>query len=129
MQKKIKRGDPLASDGFVDYVKKVQIERGTLWRQKKIRKKSRTVPKKKSKKSKGGDSVVPSGFVGYLEEGLHKICLGLFAGLGALGGFRIVSKKWTDQCEAEEKKGHCYSRAFFLKRKTRRLKITENKQW
>ena len=26
---------------------------------------------KKSKKSKGGDSVVPSGFVGYLEKGLH----------------------------------------------------------
>ena len=32
------------------------------------------------------------------------MCLGLFAGLGALGGFSNVSKKWTDQCEAEEKK-------------------------
>ena len=35
-------------------------------------------------------------------------------------------KKWTDQCEdcsLKKKKGHCYSRAFFLKRKTRRLKI------
>ena len=60
---------------------------------------------------------------------MKKVCtefaLALFAGLGALGGFRIVSKKWTDQCEAEEKKGHCYSRAFFLKRKTRRLKMRE----
>ena len=43
----------------------------------------------------------------------------------ALGGFSIVSKKWTDQCEdcSLKKKSHCYSRAFFLKRKTRRLKI------
>ena len=42
----------------------------------------------------------------------------------ALGGFRMVSKKWTDQCEdcSLKKKRHCYSRAFFLKRKTRRLK-------
>ena len=34
----------------------------------------------------------------------------------ASGGFRIVSKKWTDQCEdcsLKKKKGHCYSRAFF----------------
>ena len=52
--KKIKRGDPLASDGFVDYVKIVQNERGTLWKQKKIRKKSRTVPKKNRKNRKGG---------------------------------------------------------------------------
>ena len=54
MQKQIKRGDPLASDGFVDYVTKVQIERGTLWRQKIFRKKSRTVPKKNRKNRKGG---------------------------------------------------------------------------
>ena len=36
-----------------------------------------------------------------------------------------MSEKWTDQCEdcsLKKKKGHCYSRAFFLKRKTRRLK-------
>ena len=49
----------------------------------------------------------------------------------AVGGFRIVSKKWTDQCEdcslkKKRKKGHCYSRAFFLKRKTRRLKRLSN---
>ena len=67
MQKKIKRGDPLASDGFVDYVKKVQNERGDPLETKKISKKSRTVPKKIER----GDSVVPSGFVGYLEKGLH----------------------------------------------------------
>ena len=51
---KIKRGDPLASDGFVDYVKKVQNERGDPLETKKFSKKNRTVPKKKSKKSKGG---------------------------------------------------------------------------
>ena len=59
----------------------------------------------------------------------------------ALGGFRNVSKKWTDQCEvcglkkkkvtakkenAPTKNGHCYSRACFLKRKTRRLKMKQN---
>ena len=67
---KIKRGDPLASDGFVDYVKKVQNERGDPLETKKFSKKSRTVPKK-IEKIERGDSVVPSGFVGYLEKGLH----------------------------------------------------------
>ena len=70
MQKKIKRGDPLASDGFVDYVKKVQNERRDPLERKKFSKKSRTVPKK-IEKIERGDSVVPSGFVGYLEKGLH----------------------------------------------------------
>ena len=37
---------------------------GTLYRQKKFRKKRRTVPKK----IETGDSLVPSGFVGYLEK-------------------------------------------------------------
>ena len=37
----------------------------TLWRQKNFRKQSRTVPKKKFER---GDSLVPSGFVGYLEK-------------------------------------------------------------
>ena len=49
----------------------------------------------------------------------------------ALDGFRIVSKKWTDQCEdcsLKKKKGHCYSRAFFLKRIKRRLKTCRNVQ-
>ena len=67
MQKQIKREDPLASDGYVDYVKKVRNERGTLWRQKIFRKKSHSAEKKIER----GDSVVPSGFVGYLEKGLH----------------------------------------------------------
>ena len=64
--------------------------------------KSRTVPKKIER----GDSLVPCGFVGYLEkvknergDPLHSVCLGPLDGLGALGGFRIVSRKWTDQCE------------------------------
>ena len=70
MQKKIKRGDPLASDGFVDYVKKIQNEKGDPLETKKISKKSRTVPKKIDKIERG-DSVVPSAFVGHLEKGLH----------------------------------------------------------
>ena len=69
MQKKIKRGDPLASDGFVDNVKKVQNERGDPLETKKIRKKVAQC-QKKIKKIERGDSVVPSGFVGYLEKGL-----------------------------------------------------------
>ena len=53
--KKIKRGDPLASVGFVSYVKKVKNERGDPLETKKFSKKSRTVPKKNEKKnSKGG---------------------------------------------------------------------------
>ena len=48
--KKIKKGDPLASAGFVGYVKKVKNERGTLWRQKKFEKKSHSA----EKNSKGG---------------------------------------------------------------------------
>ena len=67
---KNQKGDPLSSDGFVDYVKKVQNERGGPLETKKISKKSRTVPKK-IEKIERGDSVVPSGFVGYLEKGLH----------------------------------------------------------
>ena len=51
---KIKRGDPLGSDGFVDYVKKVKNERGTLWRQKKFAKKKSHSAEKKFEKSKGG---------------------------------------------------------------------------
>ena len=34
-----------------------------------------------------------------MKGGPFAVSLGPFAGLGALGGFRIVSKKWTDQCE------------------------------
>ena len=48
------------------------------------------------------------------------------AGFG-LSGFRSFSKKWTDRCEPEEKKGHCKSREFFFKRKKRRLKNTDEK--
>ena len=56
----------------------------------------------------------------------------------ALGGLGLRCcaqdcKKWTDQCEdcsLKKKKGHCYSRAFFLKRKTRRLKTShERPKW
>ena len=77
-------------------------ERGDPLETKKFSRKSRTVPKKIEK----GDSLAPSGFVGYLEkvknergDPLHEVCLGPFGGLGALGNFRIVSKKWIDQCE------------------------------
>ena len=73
-----------------------------LWRQKIFEKKVAQCRKKIGR----GDSLVPSGFVGYLKnvknergDALHSVCLGPLDGLGALGGFRIVSKKWTDQCE------------------------------
>ena len=72
---------------------------GILWRQKKFRKKVAQCRKKIEK----GDSLVPSSFVGYLEKVKNErgtLCTKFaLAGLGALGGFRIVSKKWTDQCE------------------------------
>ena len=47
--KKIKRGDPLASAGFVGYVKKVKKMKGGPSGDKKIFEKSRIVPKKNSK--------------------------------------------------------------------------------
>ena len=75
------------------------------------------------KKIERGDPLGMSGFVGYVKKVKNdrgtlwtKFAL-------ALGGFRIVSKKWTDQCEdcsLKKKKSHCYSRAFFLKRKGKR---------
>ena len=71
MPKKIKRGDPLASAGFVGYVKKVKNERGDPLETKKFSKKKSHNAEKKRKKIERGD----------------------------LGGFRIVYKKWTDQCE------------------------------
>ena len=59
--KKIKKGDPLASAGFVGYGKNVKKEKGDpLKTPRNFRKKSCTVPKKKS--------LVPSGFVEYLEK-------------------------------------------------------------
>ena len=58
-----------------------------------------------AEKNQKGDPLVSAGFVGYLEkvknergDPLHWVCF-VPAGLGALGGFRIVPKKWTDQCE------------------------------
>ena len=72
---------------------------GVLWRQKIFRKKIAQC----RKKLKGGTLSVPSGFVGYLEKvkkgGTFGLSLpGSDLALG-VGGFRIVSKKWTNQCE------------------------------
>ena len=72
---------------------------GTLWRQKKFEKK---VAQCRKKIKRGGDSLVPSGFVGYLEKVKNErgtFALSLPWPDLALGGFRIVCKKWTDQCE------------------------------
>ena len=73
------------------------------------------------KKTRRVDPLGMSGFVGFLEKVKNergdlwtKFAL-------ALGGFRIVSKK-SEDC-SQKKKSHCYSRAFFLKRKTHRLQI------
>ena len=123
-RKKIRRGDPLVSAGFVGYVKKVKNERRDPLETEKISKKVAQCRQKIGR----GDSLVSSGFVGYLEKVETKggpFALSLPWPLGrtwllrwfqALAGFRIVSKKWTDQCEdcsLKKKNSHCYSRAFF----------------
>ena len=66
--KKNKRGDPLASAGFVGYVKKVKHEKGDPLETKKISRKKSHSAEKKTKKNRKGGSLVPSGFVGYLEK-------------------------------------------------------------
>ena len=51
------------------------------------------------KKNQKGDPLVSSGFVGYLEK-VKKERGNLWTEFAlALGSLRIVSKKWTDQCE------------------------------
>ena len=69
MQKKIKRGDPFkkVQNERGDPFKKVQNERGDPLETKIFQKKVAQCRKKIER----GDSVVPSGFVGYLEKGLH----------------------------------------------------------
>ena len=56
---KTRKGDPSLSSGSVGYVKKVINQRETLWRQKKIRKKSHSGEKTIGR----GDPSVSSGFV------------------------------------------------------------------
>ena len=120
---KNRKGDPLVSSRFVSYVKKVKNERGgpletkKIWKVAQCRKKSQgglfsriQFCRLLWKKMKGGTLCT-------------KFALAPWPDL-ALGGFSDVPKKWTYQCEwcGLKKKSHCYSRAFFLKRKTRRLK-------
>ena len=66
MPKKTERGDPLEFSNIHFVAKQQKIEGGTLWRQKKFRKKSRTVPKKTQR----GDPIVSSGFVSYDKNGV-----------------------------------------------------------
>ena len=87
---KCKRGD---SFGFINIhsVAKFQKTR----RGKNFLQKSRTVPKKIQK----GDPLGTSGFVVFLEKVQNErgaLCTKFDL---ALGGFRNVSKEWTDQCE------------------------------
>ena len=65
MPKKIERGDPLASAGFVGYVKKVKNERGDPLETKKIFEKKVAQCRKKIRR---GDPLDTSGFVCFLEE-------------------------------------------------------------
>ena len=51
---KNQNGDPLASAGFVGYVKKVKNERGILWRQKNFEKKLHSAEKNEKKIERGG---------------------------------------------------------------------------
>ena len=123
MQKKIKRGDPLASDGFVDYVKKVQNERGDPLEPKEFSKK---VAQCRKKIERGDCSPVRFCRLPwkrfalnlpwpYLPDWAPWVVSGLFLKSGPIS-VRL------------KKKSHCYSRAFFLKRKTRRLK-THHRSW
>ena len=84
-RKKIERGDPLVSSSFVGYVLKVKNERGGSFGDKK------SYLEKVKKK------------VGNLWT---KFALAAVSALG-VGGFRIVSKKWTDQCEDCSLKKKC----------------------
>ena len=78
-----------------------------------------------AEKNQKGDPFVSSGFVGYLKKVKNEEGDPLDWPDLALG---IFSKKWTDQWGLwSEKKGHCYSRAFFFKRKTRQLKTLTRK--
>ena len=97
--KQIERGDPLVSSGFVGYVKKVKNEE-VFWRQKMFRKKSLC-----AKKNRKGDSFSPVRFCrlplkSKKERGnlWTRFALAPDLALG-VGGVRIVSEKWTDQCE------------------------------
>ena len=99
--KKCERGDP---SGFItvhSVVKYQKTRTGDPLETKKIRK-SRTVPKKIRR---ARDPLGTSGFVCFLEKVKNErgTLWGKFASLPgpdlAIVGFRIVSKKWTDQCE------------------------------
>ena len=57
---KNQKGGPFSLGRFCRLRLKSKKRKGTLWRQKKFRKKSRTVPKKIER----GDPLVPSKFVG-----------------------------------------------------------------
>ena len=81
-RKKIKRGGPLASVGFVGYVKKVKNERGDPLETKKFSKK-KSHSAEKTKKIRKGDPLGTSGFVCFLEKVKNKggtlwskVCLG-----------------------------------------------------
>ena len=111
----MQKRDPLGFINIHSVAKYQKTRRGTLLRHEKNSKKVAQCRKMK------GMPLVSSSFVGYLakvknERGTlcNKFAL---AGLG-LSGIRSFSKKWTDQCESEEKKGHCKSRAFSLKGKS-----------
>ena len=110
--KKCKRGDPLGFINIHSVAKYLKTRRRVPFETlKKFG--SRTVPKNQK-----GDPPISSGFVGYLKKVQNErgtLCTKFaWAGFG-LSDFRGFSKKWTDQCESEEK-SHCKSRAFFFKK-------------
>ena len=65
MPKKTERGDPLEFSNIHFVAKQQKIEGGTLWRQKKIRKKVA-----QCRKNSKGDPIVSSGFVSYDKNGV-----------------------------------------------------------
>ena len=66
MPKKTERGDPLEFSNIHFVAKQQKIEGGTLWRQKKFRKKVAQC----RKKTQRGDPIVSSGFVSYDKNGV-----------------------------------------------------------
>ena len=97
---KCKRGTLMDVIAYILLQNIKKLEGGPFGHIKKFLKKSRAVPKKIQ-----GDPLGTSGFVGFLEKVKNE--KGTFwtkspsaeLGLRCSGGFRIVSKKWTDQCE------------------------------
>ena len=127
---KNEKGDPLGFNNILSLAKYQKIRRGDSFETLKIFEKKFA----HCRKSERVDPLESSGFVGYVTKVKNErgaLC-SQFA-LVELGLSELISfcKKWYIRDELcgltkkkEKKTSHCNSRAFFLKRKMRRLKTT-----